>query len=175
MDRKKAGFTIMELLLTLAILGFLITVTTYTVNVGRQKSRDSQRIADLNSVTKALELYLNDNGHYPPSSCGYDCEGWLVSYDEGQWGALATALAPHIDKLPLDPINTDCNPWVDECYSYAYGNVGDAANDKTYDLVTQLETKNHQESCGNKNYKWNFDDQDWCGPYSAQIYEASPK
>jgi len=175
MDRKKAGFTLMELLLSLAILGFLITVTVYSVNLGRQKGRDSTRIADLSSMVKALELYANENGHYPPSSCGYDCQGWLVSYDAGQWNTLETALRPFIDKAPIDPINTDCNPWVDGCYSYAYGNVGDVTNERSYDLVAQLETQGHPESCGNRHFTWNFDDQAWCGPYSTQIYEASPK
>lgn len=165
----------MELLLVIAILGFLITVTVYSVNLGRQKGRDSQRLADLSSLVKALELYANENGHYPPSSCGYDCEGWLVSYNAGQWDALRTALSPHIDKVPTDPINSACNPWVDDCFSYAYGNVGDVTNERTYDLVAQLETDNHPESCGNKGYRWNFDDREWCGPYSTQIFEASPK
>lgn len=165
----------MELLLVIAILGFLITVTTYSVNLGRQKGRDTKRMADLSSIVKALELYQTENGHYPPSSCGYDCEGWLVSYNAGQWGALETALAPHIDKVPVDPINNGCNPWVDGCYAYAYGNVGDVTNDRTYDLVAQLETNNHPESCGNRGYHWNFDDQEWCGTYSTQIFEASPQ
>ncbi len=174
MDRKKAGFTLMELLLAIAILGFLITVTVYSVNLGRQKGRDSQRLADLSSIVKALELYLQANGHYPPSSCGYDCEGWLVSYNTAQWDTLATALDPFIDKLPVDPVNSGCNPWVEGCYSYAYGNVGDVTYDRTYDLTAQLETKGHQESCGYKGYRWNFDDREWCGPYTTQIFEASP-
>lgn len=175
MDNKRAGFTIMELLLTIAILGFLITVTVYSVNLGRQKSRDGQRLADLNQLVKALEFHLNETGHYPPSSCGYDCEGWSVSYDAGQWNALAAALDPFIDKLPVDPINSACNPWVDGCFSYAYGNVGDTTNDRTYDLTAQLETSGHPDSCGKKGYRWNFDNREWCGPYSDQIFEASPK
>lgn len=164
----------MELLLVIAILGFLITVTSYSVNLGRQKGRDSQRMADLSQITKALEMHLNETGHYPPSACGYDCQGWLVSYNDAEWNTLKTALAPYIDKLPTDPINNDCNPWVDGCYTYAYGNVGDVTNERTYDLTAQLETNNHPNSCANRHYTWYFDDQDWCGVYSEHIYEASP-
>jgi len=173
---NKTGFTLIELLLVIAIIGLLLTGSMYAINQGRQKSRDTKRIADLSTIAKALELYLQENGYYPPTGCGYDCNGYRQSYDSS-WDVLAAELEPYLgSSLPIDPINTACHPWTnDDCYSYAYGNVGRDTYGNTYDLTTHLETPGHPESCGKKNYYYAFSDIPWCGPYSDQIYEASPE
>jgi len=171
---KKSGFTLIELLLVVAIIGLLVTGATYALNQGRQKSRDAKRIADLSTINKALQLYENENGAYPPVSCGYDCAGWIISNNASDWADLQAELAPYLPQLPVDPINTsDCNPWEGGCYAYAYGNVGRDLHAPTYDLMALLETVGHPESCGERNYYYGFDDSNWCGTYSNQIFEAS--
>ncbi len=171
---KKSGFTLIELLLVIAIIGLLVTGATYALNQGRQKSRDAKRIADLSTINKALSLYLNENGSYPPSPCGYDCGGWAISNNASDWANLQADLAQFMPQMPLDPVNTvACNPWEGDCYAYAYGNVGRDTQGDTYDLMALLETPGHPESCGEKGHTYYFDDRDWCGPFSEQIYEAS--
>ena len=183
----RAGFTLIELLLVIAIVGMLVTGAMYALNQGRMKSRDAKRIADLNTITKALELYFTDKGAYPPSLCapnGLDCGGggYIASNNATNWANLQTALSPYLaTKLPVDPVNTPgCLPWEnDKCYVYSYGNVGRVTYGNTYDLSARLETPNHPESCGQKVRYWYFDDRPWCtafgGPYSNQMYEASPQ
>jgi general secretion pathway protein G len=171
---KNKGFTLIELLVVIAIIGVLSSIVIASISSARVKSRDTQRISDLRQIRTALEMYRDDNGKYPPSSCGYGCNDYFYSYNSS-WNTFQTYLAPYI-KLPKDPVNTYA-PWVDSTsFSYTYGNV--SADGSSYDLTTRLETENHPLSCKFKNYRFYMNNTiPWCtsfgGSYSDQIYEAS--
>jgi len=187
---RRSGFTLLELLIVIAIIGLLATITVGALTTTRAKARDTQRIEDLQQIRKALELYLHDHGEYPPSPCGYNCNSYYYSdriVGVAGWQNLEALLEPYIDRLPVDPINNLPYPWVDGHYVYAYGNVGSPNNppsdppisgtptkEPTYDLTTQLESLDHPQRCGVKYYRFFFYDAPWCGSYSKQIYEASP-
>lgn len=169
----KHGFTLIELLIVIAVIGLLSSIILASLNDTRKKGRDARRIADLAQIRNALELYYDDHGYYPQSSCGYDCNGYFYSYNSS-WNTLASELAPYIGSLPKDPINSSCPPWNASCYSYAYGNIGRYTYKSQYDLTTQLEDPNHPQRCSVRNFKFFFNaTEPWCGPYSGQIYEAS--
>jgi general secretion pathway protein G len=178
--RSQAGFTLIELLVVISIISLLSSVIMAGLNNAKMKARDAQRIADLEQIRLALELFFDDNGYYPQADCGWDCNGYRYGYNSSSWDLLAADLAPYIAKLPKDPINSHCVPWsvsVD-CFSYTYGNVGRYLYEPTYDLTARLEDTSHPERCGVKGWKFYFDDRYWCqafgGPYPDQIYEASP-
>lgn len=171
---KKGGFTLIELLVVISIIGLLSGLTLVSLNDARIKARDANRISDLHQIRLALELYFDSNGEYPNVTCGYDCNGYYVSND-ANWNTLITDLAPFI-MLPSDPINTPgpcTGPWTTGCLTYSYGNVGRDTYSPTYDLTAQLEFPNHLQSCGVNGWTYDFDDKDWCGLNSSQIYEAS--
>jgi type II secretion system protein G len=169
----KKGFTLIELLVVVAIIGLLATVAIITFSGARRSARDTKRMADLSRIRDALEMYYQENGFFPPSSCGYDCNGYDNSFDSTTWNALGAALQPYIGKLPVDPINSSCQPWGANCYSYSYGNVGRTTYPPQYDLMAQLETPNHPQSSGVRNWKLMWGTMVW-NTFNTQIYEASP-
>lgn len=174
------GFTLIELLVVIAIIGLLSSVVLASLNSARMKARDAMRMQQLGEIRKALELYYSANGYYPQSGCGWDCNGYRYSYSASSWNALASELAPYISTLPVDPINTACAPWSNNCFSYAYGNVTRNSHPAQYDLTGQLEDTSSPFRCGVRNYKFYFTGVNpWCiaygGSYSNQIYEASPR
>ena len=63
--KKIKGFTLLELLVVIAIIGLLSTLAVVALGNARMKARDAKRISDLKQVSAALELYYDDNGHYP--------------------------------------------------------------------------------------------------------------
>ncbi len=61
----RKGFTLIELLVVIAIIGILSTLAIVALGSARQKARDSKRVADVNQIAKALDLYYSDNNAYP--------------------------------------------------------------------------------------------------------------
>jgi general secretion pathway protein G len=98
--RADSGFTLVELLVVLAILGMLVALVTPQVlkYLGRAKV-DSARI-EIQTIGNALDLYRLDMQHYPTQSEGLQA---LVEAptgtDAGRWQG------PYIkqNKLPVDP------------------------------------------------------------------------
>ena len=64
---KKAqqGFTIIELLIVIAIIAILAGLVLNNFQGAQAKARDTQRVTDLNNIHSKLEEYHNENGAYP--------------------------------------------------------------------------------------------------------------
>lgn len=174
---KQSGFTLIELLVVIAIIGLLSSIAVASLNSARMKARDTRRIENLRQIRLALELFFDAKGYYPRSGCGWDCNGYRVSYSSVSWNSLASDLAPYIASLPKDPINSSCAPWNNNCFSYTYGNVGRNSQRVQYDLTAHLEDTSNPNRCGAKGWRFYFDNRFWCtafgGGYDNQIYEAS--
>lgn len=88
---KKSGFTVLELLIVVAIIGILSAIILSQVSKARARGRDTRRIEDVRTLQTALELYYTANYRYP-------------TYDEffGTGGTIK--LTPtYIKVLPKDP------------------------------------------------------------------------
>lgn len=62
------GFTLMELLIVIAVIGILISVATASYSSAQKKARDSRRQSDMKAMQNALEQYYADNSQYPAAS-----------------------------------------------------------------------------------------------------------
>ncbi len=134
---RRSGFTIVELLIVVVVIGILAAIVTVAYTGIQSAARDSSRIATLNQLQKAIELYYVENGDYPhilhglgyESSCGSQTDNW------GHCDRLKTltdALAPY---AKFDPTELSV-PSGGFYYAYA-----SQANDnyQTYGLMVQLE------------------------------------
>lgn len=63
--RKQSGFTIIELLIVIAIIGILATLVLTNFQGAQAKGRDTVRQNDVNAMYQKLEEYYNENGGYP--------------------------------------------------------------------------------------------------------------
>ncbi len=63
MNNQK-GFTLIEMLVVIAIVGLLSSVVVVGLGGAREKARDARRIADIRQIQNALEVeYLNATGY----------------------------------------------------------------------------------------------------------------
>jgi type II secretion system protein G len=65
---KKAaakGFTIVELLIVIVVIGILAALVIVTYNGIQQKARDTERKTDINALHGQFEAYQAQNGKYP--------------------------------------------------------------------------------------------------------------
>jgi prepilin-type N-terminal cleavage/methylation domain-containing protein len=65
-QKKTAGFTMVELMVVITIIGLLASVVLASLTDTRARARDAQRVQMVKELQKALELYRNANGgNYP--------------------------------------------------------------------------------------------------------------
>ena len=62
---KKNGFTLIEIIVSLFIIGLIITIANISINKIREKGRDVKRIDNIKQIQLALEMYRRDVGSYP--------------------------------------------------------------------------------------------------------------
>lgn len=66
---KKQGFTLIELMVAIVIIGLVLTAAVVAFSIVRENSRDSKRVANISTITKSLAMYLNDSSDgFPPSA-----------------------------------------------------------------------------------------------------------
>ena len=66
--KTKKGFTLIELIVVVAIISLLSSIVISSLNVAKQKSADTAKIRVLQEFRTALNMYYNDNGSYPGST-----------------------------------------------------------------------------------------------------------
>ena len=109
MPSKKSpqrAFTLLELLVVMAILALLVALGLRTFGSVQQKSRDNKRRQDLLSISKALELYYNDFRRYPESLDGKIMGCGAGAIEECVWGDVwqdSDKEMLYMSKIPQDP------------------------------------------------------------------------
>lgn len=150
-QNKKQGFTIVELLVVVVVIGILAAITIVAYNGIQQRARDSARKSDIGVIQKALELYHIDNGGYPNCSGGTYLAGQGRGACDTSTSGFVNALTPkYIDKTPKDPIHP-----VASSYRYVFGS-------KKVDDITYAATSDD-------NYIIGVSYESQGGPYSTQM------
>ena len=65
--RLKSAFTILELLIVIAVFGLLVTLGVLSLNSARMRMRDAQRLSDVSVLRAALSQYWFEKASYPAS------------------------------------------------------------------------------------------------------------
>lgn len=73
--RMSRGFTIIELLMVVFVIGVLMTILLVTVGKVRRGAEAVSAQRQLSAISNALEEFKNDLQYYPPL-LGFDEEGW---------------------------------------------------------------------------------------------------
>ncbi len=120
--RRRAGFSLMEILLAIALMGIIMSVLV--VGFGDVLGANEKKAAEMfvkHSVKPSLTRYRMDMGSYPSSA-----EGLAVLLNAPSGDKASRWSGPYVDELPNDPWG---NP-----YQYACPGVH---NTKGYDLWSQ--------------------------------------
>ena len=144
---RQQGFTIVELLIVIVVIGILAAISIVAYNNIQQMARDGQRAQDIKTITKALEMYYIDNGKYPGISGGSTMiNGSWATTNDVSWAKLEEALVPkYISMLPKEPRPSSANPQSSGVLGYAYfsnngGVYCGSGNNQMYILIYTLES-----------------------------------
>lgn len=131
--RKISGFSLIEILIVIFIIGVLVTITTVAGRGARLVGRNNQRRNELEQIRSALEVWRSDNSTYP--TAGGEAETVLTGL-----------VADYLPKVPVDPLPND--------FIYYYVSSGGL----TYQLCAHLEGTTadiggncNNASCGDNN------------------------
>lgn len=142
------AFTLIELLVVIAIIGILSSVVLASLSGARESARDNAKVQEVEQMQTALELYHEDNGHYPQQPdiyyyaysdaddpCGVGDAKWCGEGTNSR-NSLEQELAPYIDKLPrgesIDSVE----------YIYKHSHSDSDNNSDIYGLGAKLENPN---------------------------------
>ena len=112
---SNTGFTLIELMIVVVILGLLSTIIMPKILDRPEQARRMKAKVDIRSIESALALFKTDTGRFPTTSEGLEV---LVS-NPGIKGYNADG---YLDKVPSDPWGT----------KYVY--ISPGANSRDYDL-----------------------------------------
>jgi prepilin-type N-terminal cleavage/methylation domain-containing protein len=116
MKKTQSGFSLVELLVVIGVVGILAAVLFANFAGSSAVSRDAKRQADVRLVSVALESYKSKYGRYPEGCNGAGAwSGHADDYDCPSGNQYIVGLAPEfISRLPQDPrLNGD-----DSGYTY---------------------------------------------------------
>jgi general secretion pathway protein G len=93
--RAESGFTLIELIIVVAIIGILATIAMPAMTNAPQRAKEAVLKEDLFQMRSCIDQYLADHGEYP---------GSLEELVE----------AGYLRKIPVDPITESADTWVTE-------------------------------------------------------------
>lgn len=121
MKTTKSGFTLIELMAVIVIMGILVTIVAVNVSPFLQRANIEKSRADISQIAKALELYKFNELTYPTTDQGIEA---LITPPSELKRPFLYPLDGYINSVPTDP-------WGRR---YLYLQPGEKS--KNYDLYT---------------------------------------
>ena len=97
---RQAGFTLIELMVVLVIIGVLAALIVPNVLERADDARVTAAKTDVNNLVQALKLYRLDNQRYPTAE-----QGLQALLAKPTTNPVPPNWKPYLEKLPNDPWN----------------------------------------------------------------------
>lgn len=101
--KQHSAFTLVELMIVVAIIGLLASVSVYILGNARQKSRDAKRVSDIQIIRAGLEQHWLERASYPsaPSQIQLGTGSGSVLCSNGFVGTAEGVV--YLPKVPSGP------------------------------------------------------------------------
>ena len=127
MNRNEKGFTLIELMIVIAIIGILAAIAIPQFNAYRARSFNAGALSDLRNVETAVEAYYVDFQHYP-NGITPTAGGTVLSTSYGYSptnGVTGGAIAGNASAYTIDAVyNTLATATSRNSYSLQSGGTG---------------------------------------------------
>lgn len=112
MFKSKSGFTIVELLIVIVVIGILAAISLVAYGGISERAKFSAMRSDLSQINKSIQMYYAQNGSYPitPGICngvsGNWC-GWDQATGDNFIPGIVPTLAGSLPQLPSSNASND--------------------------------------------------------------------
>ncbi len=103
MQKKQLGFTLIEVMVVVVILGILAAIVVPRIMSRPDEARIVKAKQDLRAIGAALDLYKLDNFNYPTTALGLEA---LVTKPASLPRGATWHTGGYLAKLPVDPWGT---------------------------------------------------------------------
>lgn len=110
---NQKGFTIIELLVVIVIIGILVALLLPNLFSAQQRARDAERKNDLKTVQQQLEAYYSDNNFYPEGMGELETDGYIDELPEDPQAPTKTYA-----YAAADDSGAACTTAAEDCVSY---------------------------------------------------------
>lgn len=110
LKRTGRGFTIVELLIVIVVIGILAALVIVTYSGIQKRARDTERKTDIKGMQGQLEAYWADNAKYPTLANANDTTFRTTNFKGLPAEAFADPKNPSSQQL--------CNVTSSNCYGY---------------------------------------------------------
>ncbi|NAS62897.1 type II secretion system protein GspG, partial [Pseudomonas syringae pv. actinidiae] len=110
MERRQRGFTLLEIMVVIVILGVLASLVVPNLMGNKEKADRQKAISDIVALESALDMYKLDNSRYPTTEQGlgalvkkpttppeprsYPQDGYIRRLPQDPWGAEYQLVSP---------------------------------------------------------------------------------
>ena len=131
---KHEGFTIVEVMIVIVVIGILSTIGTVAWLQARENAAESALKSDVSRLKTAIEKYFSEQGEYPfPASPSSPCAVASPTSRQCYQGELAAVLTPkYINSIPKNRDGSDI--------VYAASRTDGGTTDDGYSLQVKLNT-----------------------------------
>ena len=114
MNRGNKGFTLIEVMIVVVILGLLATLVMPKILNRPEQARRTKAMVDIRNIETALSLFKSDTGRFPttsenlealvnnPGVTGYDPDGYLNEVPTDPWDRKYIYLCPSLHGRDFD-------------------------------------------------------------------------
>ncbi len=103
--KREEGFTLVELMVVIVIIGLLATVVVINVMPAQDTARKRKAEADIATLEQGIEMYRLNRMNYPSTGDGLQAlvsEGFIKRLPDDPWGNPYRYAAPGRDGQPFD-------------------------------------------------------------------------